>query len=101
MARDLAILYQEQSGSEGAALVSSRILTSLGGMLQQYAQQLPAAEMFYRAVALDPRNTAAMMALAIVYEKNSQYQSAVDLLRKIARPWTPPTPRPGSAWRST
>jgi tetratricopeptide (TPR) repeat protein len=84
MARDLAILYQEQSGSEGAALVSSRILTSLGGMLQQYAQQLPAAEMFYRAVALDPRNTAAMMGLCIVYEKNSQYQSAVDLLRKIA-----------------
>lgn len=83
MARDLAILYKEQSGSEGAALVSSRILTSLGGMLQQYAQQLPAAEMFYRAVALDPRNTAAMMGLCIVYEKNSQYQSAVDLLRKV------------------
>jgi Flp pilus assembly protein TadD len=40
--------------------------------------------MFYRAVALDPRNTAAMMGLCIVYEKNSQYQSAVDLLRKIA-----------------
>jgi len=84
MARDLAILYQEQSGSEGAALVSSRILTSLGGMLQQYAQQIPAAEMFYRAVALDPRNTAAMMGLCIVYEKNSQYQSAVDMLKKIA-----------------
>jgi tetratricopeptide (TPR) repeat protein len=83
MARDLAILYKEQSGSEGAALVSSRILTSLGGMLQQYAQQLPAAEMFYQAVALDPRNTAAMMGLAIVYEKNSQPDSAVDMLRKI------------------
>jgi Flp pilus assembly protein TadD len=83
MARDLAILYKEQSGSEGAALVSSRILTSLGGMLQQYAQQLPAAEMFYQALTLDPRNTAAMMGLCIVYEKNAQYQSAVDLLRKI------------------
>lgn len=83
MTRDLAILYKEQSGSEGAALVSSRILTSLGGMLQQYAQQLPAAEMFYQAVAFDPRNTAAMIGLAIVYEKNSQYETAVDLLHKL------------------
>jgi tetratricopeptide (TPR) repeat protein len=83
MTRDLAILYKEQSGSQGAALVSSRILTSLGGLLQQYAQQLPAAEMFYQAMAMDPHNTAAMMGLAIVYEKNSQYQSAVDMLGKI------------------
>jgi len=83
MARDLAILYKEQSGSEGAALVSSRILTSLGGMLQQYAQQLPAAEMFYQAVTLDPRNTAAMMSLCIIYEKNSQYETAVEMLHKI------------------
>jgi tetratricopeptide (TPR) repeat protein len=83
MARDLAVLYKEQSGTEGAALVSSRILTSLGGMLQQYAQQLPAAEMFYQAVELDPRNTAAMLGLATVYEKNSQYESAAAMLRKL------------------
>ena len=83
MTRDLAMLYKEQSGSQGAAMVSSRILTSLGGLLQQYAQQLPAAEMFYRAMDMDPRNTAAMMGLAIVYEKNSQYQSAADMLVKI------------------
>jgi Flp pilus assembly protein TadD len=83
MTRDLAIIYKEQSGSEGAALVSSRILTSLGGMLQQYAQQLPAAEMFYQAVELDPRNTAAMLSLAIIYEKNSQAESAVSVLRKL------------------
>ncbi|HEX3529377.1 MAG TPA: tetratricopeptide repeat protein [Thermoanaerobaculia bacterium] len=83
MTRDLAMLYKEQSGSQGAALVSSRILTSLGGLLQQYAQQLPAAEMFYRAMDMDPRNTAAMMGLAIIYEKNSQSQSAIDMLSKI------------------
>jgi tetratricopeptide (TPR) repeat protein len=83
MTRDLAIIYKEQSGSEGAALVASRILTSLGGMLQQYAQQLPAAEMFYQAVELDPHNTAAMLSLAIIYEKNSQTDSAVATLRKL------------------
>ena len=49
MAKDLALLYSEQSGSEGAKLVASRLLTSLGGLLLQSAQQLPAAEMFQKA----------------------------------------------------
>ena len=87
MARDLAVLYKEQSGSEGAALVSSRMLTSLGGMLQQSAQQLPAAEMFQQAVELDARNTAALLGLATIYEKNAQSESAVRPC--CAKPWQP------------
>jgi tetratricopeptide (TPR) repeat protein len=83
MARDLAILYREQSGTEGAALVSSRLLTSLGGLLLQSAQQLPAAEMFQQAIGLDGRNTAALLGLAGVYEKNAQPESAVKLLRQV------------------
>jgi len=82
MARDLAVLYREQSGSEGAALVSSRLLTSLGGLLLQSAQQLPAAEMFQQAVELDARNTAALLGLAAIYEKNAQPGSAVKYLRR-------------------
>lgn len=82
MTKDLALLYNEQSGSEGAALVSSRLLTSLGGLLLQGAQQLPAAEMFQKAIELDGRNVAALLALAGVYEKNSQAASAVKLLRQ-------------------
>jgi len=83
MARDLAILYREQSGSEGAALVSSRLLTSLGGLLLQSAQQLPAAEMFQQAVELDGRNVAALLGLATIYEKNAQVESAVKYLRRV------------------
>ena len=83
MARDLAILYREQSGSEGAALVSSRLLTSLGGLLLQSAQQLPAAEMFQQAVELDGRNIAALLGLATIYEKNAQVESAVKYLRRV------------------
>ena len=83
MARDLAILYHDQSGSEGASLVSSRLLTSLGGLLQQSAQQLPAAEMFQQAVELDPKNVAALLGLATIYEKNAQTESAVKLLRHV------------------
>ncbi len=82
MARDLAILYREQSGSEGASLVSSRLLTSLGGLLLESAQQLPAAEMFQQAVELDGRNTAALLGLAAIYEKSSQPESAVKLARR-------------------
>jgi tetratricopeptide (TPR) repeat protein len=83
MTRDLAILYREQSGSEGAALVSSRILTSLGGMLQEAYQQLPAAGMFQLASEMDPRNTVALLGLATVFEKNVRYEPAVDILRRL------------------
>lgn len=81
MAKDLALLYSEQSGSEGAKLVSSRLLTSLGGLLLQSAQQLPAAEMFQKAIELDGHNIPAQLALATIYEKNAQAGSAVKLLR--------------------
>lgn len=83
MARDLAILYHDQSGSEGASLVSSRLLTSLGGLLQQSAQQLPAAEMFQQAVELDSKNVAALLGLATIFEKNAQTESAVKHLRRV------------------
>lgn len=82
MVKDLALLYSEQSGSEGAALVSSRLLTSLGGLLLQSAQQLPAAELFQKAAELDGRNIAALLALATVYEKNAQAESAIRFLRR-------------------
>src|SRR5947199_4681373 len=82
MAKDLALLYQEQSGAEGAALVASRLLTSLGGLLLQAAQQLPAAGMFQKAIELDGHNVSALLALATVYEKNAQTESAVKLLRQ-------------------
>lgn len=83
MARNLALLYREQSGSEGASLVASRILTSLGGLLLESSQQLSAGEMFQAAIELDGRNTAAALALASIYEKNAQYESAVKILRRL------------------
>lgn len=85
MARDLAILYNQQSGSEGSAVVASRVLTSLGGMLMEHAQQLPAAELFYQALELDGRNVAARLALATVYEKSAQPESAIKALRELLK----------------
>jgi tetratricopeptide (TPR) repeat protein len=83
MTRDLAILYNQQSGTEGSALVASRVLTSLGGMLLEHAQQLPAAELFYEALALDGRNVPARLALATVYEKGAQPETAAKTLREV------------------
>lgn len=83
MARDLAILYNQQSGSEGSALVASRVLTSLGGMMLEHAQQVPAAELFYQALELDRRNVPARLALATVYEKAAQSESAAKTLREV------------------
>lgn len=85
MTRDLAILYHQQSGSEGSAVVASRVLTSLGGMLMEHAQQLPAAELFYQALELDGRNVPARLALATVYEKSAQSESAVKALRELLK----------------
>lgn len=85
MARDLAILYNQQSGSEGSAVVASRVLTSLGGMLMEHAQQLPAAELFFQALELDGRNVPARLALATVYEKSAQAESAVKALRELLK----------------
>jgi tetratricopeptide (TPR) repeat protein len=85
MTRDLAILYHQQSGSEGSAVVASRVLTSLGGMLMEHAQQVPAAELFYQALDLDGRNLPARLALATVYEKNAQPESAIKSLRELLK----------------
>lgn len=83
MARDLAVLYNQQSGTEGSALVASRVLTSLGGMMLEHAQQVPAAELFYQALELDRRNVPARLALATVFEKAAQAESAAKALREV------------------
>ncbi|MFL6195090.1 MAG: tetratricopeptide repeat protein, partial [Thermoanaerobaculia bacterium] len=60
-----------------------RVLTSLGGMMLEHAQQVPAAELFYQALELDRRNVPARLALATVYEKGAQAEAAVKTLREV------------------
>jgi tetratricopeptide (TPR) repeat protein len=83
MVHDLAIIYQEQSGSEGASRVASRLLTALGELMERAALHQPAAELFNKAAELDPRNTAAGLSLALIYEKNEQYDGVVKTLRRV------------------
>lgn len=83
MARDLAVLYRQQAGTEGASLVASRVLTSLGGLLLRSAQYPSATDMLEEAIALDGRNVAAYLALSTIYEKNGHYKSAEEVLRQL------------------
>lgn len=83
MSRDLAILYRQQAATEGAALVASRVLTSLGGLLLRSAQYPSATDMLEEAIALDARNVSADLALATIYEKNGQYKSTEEVLRQL------------------
>jgi tetratricopeptide (TPR) repeat protein len=82
MVHDLAMIYREQSGSQGAALVASHLLTTLAELLQRGSQHQAAAELYTQAAGLDPHNVVPALRLAVTYEKFEQYQSAVTWLRK-------------------
>lgn len=82
LAFDLALLYQKHTGSEGSALVASRFLTSLAGFGLDSFQ---AAKLFHQAAELDGGNTAALLGLATIFEKNGQYESAANALRRLLK----------------
>ncbi len=82
MVHDLALLYRKQSGSEGATLVASHLLTTLGDLSEHGAQHETAAELYTQAAGLDARNPVPALNLAVIYEKFEQYKSAVTWLRK-------------------
>jgi tetratricopeptide (TPR) repeat protein len=83
MVRDLAILYRQQSGSEGSILVASHLLTTLGDLQQRGAQHQAAAQLYTEAATLDPHNVVPALSLGVIYEKFGQYQSAAEWLRKV------------------
>src|ERR1700724_3389848 len=83
MVHDLAMRYREQSGSQGAALVASHLLTSLAELLQRGSQHQAAAALYTQAAQLDPHNPVPALRLAVTYEKFEQYQSAVGGLGKV------------------
>lgn len=82
MVHDLALLYRKQSGSEGATLVASHLLTTLGDVLEHGAQHESAAELYTQAAELDKRNPVPAQRLGVIYEKFEQYRSAVGWLRR-------------------
>ncbi|MGH9362020.1 MAG: hypothetical protein ACRD2T_08890, partial [Thermoanaerobaculia bacterium] len=81
MARDLAVLYERHSGTDRARGTAALLLNSLGGYLLDAAQQLLAGQMFTLATSYDPRSIPGHLGLAVIYEKNGQYDTAIGSLR--------------------
>lgn len=68
MVKELAALYVEEAGTQGARINAARILASLAGHLQA-GQQPASVELFHEVLRLDPSNESAYLGLAAHYEK--------------------------------
>jgi tetratricopeptide (TPR) repeat protein len=66
-----------------AAAMDAAVLASLGGELAEGYQQRGAQEMYERALALDPGQTAARLGLAAIEEQGGRYVAALDLLAPL------------------
>lgn len=79
----MAELYAKKGRSQGARVEAARVLASLGGHLQ--AVNLPGSsrQLFQRALELDPRNRAALIALAISYERYGERGLAIEVLETL------------------
>lgn len=82
-AADLASLYAESAGTEGAATVASRALAVLGGDLLKARVWTLGEVLLEQALTLDPSNEAALLFLAAHQEKLGRYADAVTTLRRL------------------
>lgn len=83
MVTDLASLYAELGAGDGAKVVASRALSSLGGYLLADGKSA-ALGLLEKAAALDRRNEAAYLGLAAYHEKRGgPYESALEALQRL------------------
>lgn len=85
MAAELAEYYAKKVGGGESARVAARLLASLGGHLQEELMINASAEMFVRALDLDPQNRPALLGLAVAHEKRGEYEAALGLLDRLTR----------------
>ncbi len=85
MATELVEFYLQrpQAGAD-AAVVASRVLTSFAGYLQEGWSLGLAAGLFRRALELDGRNEAAVVGMAVSFEKLGRYAEALEHLERAA-----------------
>ncbi|MEM8933365.1 MAG: hypothetical protein AAGE94_19400, partial [Acidobacteriota bacterium] len=83
MVRELSDLYAGRGRTQGARVVAARALASLGGHLQS-KNRMAGAELFERAIELDPANEAALLGLAAYREKRGgPYDEAAEFLDRL------------------
>lgn len=83
MTEELADFYSKKAATEGARVVASRVVASLGGHLQQALALGASTAAFEAALALDARNDAARLGLAATQEKTGHYPEAAAQLRQL------------------
>ncbi len=83
MVEELASLYVQEAGSQGARINAARILASLGGYLQA-AQQPAGVKLFERVLELDPTNESAYLGLAAHFEKRGgPFEPVIEHLERL------------------
>jgi len=83
MAAELADIYVDRAPGDGPKIVAARVLTSLGGYLQDGISFPGATALYQRALELDPRDGAAQYGLGTMFEKVGQYKDAVTHFAKL------------------
>ncbi|HEV7670626.1 MAG TPA: tetratricopeptide repeat protein [Thermoanaerobaculia bacterium] len=88
LALDLALLYKKHVDTPAASVLASHLIGRLASVSSDLFQ---AAKLFQLASEADPKNGAAQLGLATVFEKSGNYVDAVDVLQRM-RANDPATP---------
>lgn len=80
----LADLYAQRGGSQGSRVVAARVLASLAGYLQDANLPAGSRRLFERSLEYDAKGRAALLGLAVSFEKYGDYGRARDLLETLA-----------------
>ena len=83
MTVELAEIYAERVVGTRGAKMASAVMTSLAGYLHAAFMDPNAAALYQRAVEIDPRNAAALLGLAGIYERHGDYDRALPVLRRL------------------
>jgi len=83
MATELAVIYADRADTSAAREFSGWVMTSLGAMLWHPSSVVSSADLFYQAQRLDPANPAALMGLGAAYERNADYEKAMEYFSRL------------------
>ena len=82
MATELAEIFADRSPSPEAKVFSGWVLTSFGAYLWSPSNIGMSADLFYRAHLVDPGNSMALRGLATAWERNGDYEKAIEYTTK-------------------
>jgi len=82
MAAELADLYADRAGTGAAGAFAGWTLTSFATYLWSPTNIRSSADLFYRTHLLDPGNSLALRGLAVAYERNGEYEKAMEYLQR-------------------